>query len=193
MPERIAIFGLGNPGPKYQGTRHNIGFDWVDRCVSDVGGLRFSERFSSSWCHAEIEGAEVHLLQPMTFMNLSGRAVREWREKFPSATRILVAFDDMDIPLGRVRLRGKGSDGGHRGMRSVLGLNPELAVNRLRLGVGRPADEAIDYVLSRFTPNERLVVERVLDGATAQLKAWLAHPLEKAMNIVNGMDYSLCL
>lgn len=192
MPERIAIFGLGNPGPKYHGTRHNIGFDWIDRCVSNLGTSGYSERFESLWCMAEFEGFEVHFLKPLTFMNLSGRAMRSWRDKYPAASRFLVVFDDIDIPLGRIRLREKGSDGGHRGLRSILELNGDISIARLRIGVGRPADETIDYVLGRFTPDEKKVVLRVLDAAESQLKSWLSQPFERAMNEINGMDHSLC-
>lgn len=188
---RFCVVGLGNPGPKYFKTRHNIGFEWVDQCVKDLGCADWKEKYESLWTHIQLGHDEIHFLKPLTFMNLSGKALAAWRNKNQGDSRVLIAFDDMDIPLGRVRLRGQGSDGGHRGLRSILELN-NVQVDRLRLGVGRPAGEApIDFVLGTFDPSEMDIVKKLSCDAVRQLKVWMSEPLERAMSQLNGMDYKI--
>lgn len=187
---RICILGLGNPGARYEGTRHNIGFDWIDACVSHFQVAPWSERFEALWCEGKCGDLAIHFLKPLTFMNLSGRALNAWLQKYQGDSRVLVAYDDMDLPLGRLRLRGEGSDGGHRGLRSLLNDCAHRPLFRLRIGVGRPSIEAVEHVLGSFNPAEKLIVKNICSDAGEHLKTWMNHPLELAMTKLNGLDYT---
>lgn len=180
--------GLGNPGPKYQNTRHNIGFDWVDAAVGQLFGhdLKFSSKFDSLYCVGRLGEAEVHFLKPQTYMNLSGGAVRKWRKKFQGDVRFLVVLDDVDLALGRLRLRWTGRDAGHRGMRSICDNLGTQDVPRLRIGVGRPTDETRDYVLEKFDPDEKKTVQDLLAVAGEHLTAFVEKQPDEALNIING-------
>ena len=123
-------------------------------------------------------------------MNLSGRALNSWLNKYQGDSRVLVAYDDMDIPLGRLRLRAEGSDGGHRGLRSILNDCALRPIFRLRLGVGRPAVEAVEHVLGTFNPQEKEIVKKICAESGQHLTAWMNHPLELAMSKLNGLDYT---
>ena len=150
----------------------------------------WSERFESLWCEGRCGDYAVHFLKPLTFMNLSGRALNAWLNKYQGDSRVLVVYDDMDLPLGRLRLRGEGSDGGHRGMRSILNDCAQRPIFRLRLGVGRPSIDSVEYVLGSFDPSEKTVVQKLCADAGMHLTTWMNHPLELAMNKLNGLDYS---
>ncbi len=192
MAKRICFVGLGNPGPRYDGTRHNIGFDWIDEVVKQnlSGGLKeFSKKFQSLWCMTTVRGQEVHFLKPQTFMNLSGEALAEWKSKYQGETRYIVVFDDMDLELGRLRLRYDGSDGGHRGLRSVIEHLGTKEVPRLRIGIGRPAGEVIDYVLEKFKPEEKKTLESIMNKANDFLHLLIEDDLTKAMNEINGARF----
>src|SRR5688572_23151616 len=156
------VVGLGNPGPKYAGTRHNAGFDVLDYLAAAPGVGRWRTRFEAQLTEC-VEGTEqVLLMKPDTLMNLSGRAVRPAADFYKLAVSdVLVVCDDIALPLGKLRVRAKGSDGGQKGLRSIqehLG-TPDFA--RLRIGVGAPGEyiDAADHVLSRFKPAERAAVE----------------------------------
>ncbi|MGH9388146.1 MAG: aminoacyl-tRNA hydrolase, partial [Vicinamibacteria bacterium] len=134
------LVGLGNPGRRYEGTRHNVGFDAVDRILSSVGGHwgKPEERAGdpASIAEAEIEGRRVTLMKPLSYMNLSGEPVSEWaRAHSIERTDVLVYLDDVALPLGRVRLRERGTDGGHNGLASVLGSLGGTDVPRVRIGI----------------------------------------------------------
>jgi PTH1 family peptidyl-tRNA hydrolase len=134
-------------------------------------------------------GFEIHLLKPQTFMNESGRAYAQWKVKNQGDHRILVVYDDLDLPVGRLRLRYKGSDGGQRGMRSVIEHFGSNDVPRLRIGIGRNGEEASDYVLSRFTPDQWTHITPLVQDAQKHLEIFLNHESEKAMNLVNSLQY----
>jgi len=163
MAHKLCVIGLGNPGPKYKGTRHNIGFAWLDAVMNSSvfanQNPSFTEKFSSLWWAGSCESTEVHLLKPQTFMNVSGQAVVKWRSKFQGDVRFLVVMDDMDLPLGKIRLRFEGSDGGHRGLRSIIERLGDKNIPRLKLGVGRPQEDSVDHVLSKFKPDEKLITK----------------------------------
>lgn len=187
------MIGLGNPGPRYRHTRHNVGFEWIDAVVQglSLNSNAFSEKFESLWLNSEVEGKEVHFLKPQTFMNNSGQAFLAWRNKFQGDARFLVVLDDLDLPLGRVRYRANGSDGGHRGMRSILGAAQTSEIPRLRIGIGKPeGSETVDYVLDRFDPDEAHLMKKVLHKGPDQFRTWLTANPEEVMNKINGARFS---
>src|SRR4051794_31359608 len=151
------IVGLGNPGRNYAATRHNVGFDAVDLIAAGPGVEPFRSRFQAQVAEMKEGGAAVLLVKPETFMNLSGRSVRQVVDfyKLDPAADVLVVCDDIALPLGKLRVRAAGSHGGHNGLRSLqeqLG-GPNYA--RLRVGVDAPKGDQVDYVLGRFKPSER--------------------------------------
>jgi len=183
------VVGLGNPGPKYAGTRHNIGFDVVDYLAAAPGVGRWRSRFEAQVTEA-VEGAEqVLLVKPETFMNLSGRAVRAAMDfyKVP-VSDLLVVCDDIALPLGKLRARAKGSDGGQKGLRSIQEHLGTPDYPRLRIGVGSPGEhlDAADHVLSRFKPGERAAVADAVAQAALGVLLWVRQGIDVCMNRVNG-------
>ena len=183
------VVGLGNPGPKYDGTRHNIGFAVVDYLAAAPGVGRWRSRFEAQVTET-VEGTEqVLLMKPGTFMNLSGRAVRAAADfyKLP-VTDVLVVCDDIALPLGKLRVRVKGSDGGQKGLRSIQEQLGTQDYPRLRIGVGSPGEhlDAADYVLSRFKPGERAAVEEAVAQAAQAVLLWVRQGIDVCMNRVNG-------
>ncbi|MFN5300986.1 MAG: aminoacyl-tRNA hydrolase [Planctomycetaceae bacterium] len=183
------LVGLGNPGKKYEGTRHNIGFDLILE-LSKRGGLpRFKDKFEAQLAEVPCGGQRLLLVAPQTFMNNSGISVRQVCDFYhiPPAD-VLVACDDMNLPLGKLRLRTGGSSGGQKGLQSIIQHLRTEEVPRLRLGVGRPAPgrDAADYVLERFHKSELAAVDAsVVLGANA-VECWCAEGLPTAMNRFNG-------
>jgi PTH1 family peptidyl-tRNA hydrolase len=190
MPWLIA--GLGNPGPRFQGTRHNVGFVAADE-LAVRNGLRFSgKQAMAEIARGMIEGQPVILAKPLTFMNNSGQAVSALARfyKIPH-NRVLVLYDDIALPLGIIRIREKGSAGGHNGLTSVLQHLGTQNVPRLRIGVDRPADprhSQIDWVLGRFNRDEQKKVEDVVSRAAEAVEAILKTGMERAMNTYNTVD-----
>lgn len=186
------IAGLGNPGPRFQGTRHNVGFVAADE-LAVRNGLRFSgKQAMAEIARGMIEGQPVILAKPLTFMNNSGQAVSALARfyKIPH-NRVLVLYDDIALPLGIIRIREKGSAGGHNGLTSVLQHLGTQNVPRLRIGVDRPADprhSQIDWVLGRFNRDEQKKVEDVVSRAAEAVEAILKTGMERAMNTYNTVD-----
>lgn len=182
------VVGLGNPGSKYDGTRHNIGFDVVDRLASGGPGARFSRKFEGQLAEAEIEFRRVLLLKPETFMNLSGRSVAPALRFYKlEAADLLVVCDDLNLPLGKLRIRKGGSDGGQKGLRDISAQIGTEDYARLRVGIGdRGPVDAADFVLSRFRPAERPSIEDALIVATQAVAVWVAQGADAAMNRFNG-------
>ena len=185
------IVGLGNPGERYSRTRHNIGFQLLEQLAEDWRASWKPEKsFQASVARAEREGREALLVRPLTFMNASGEAVGAvaayYRVPLP---RLLVAVDDADLPVGEIRLRARGSSGGHHGLESIEQHLGSREFARLRLGIGRAADgrrEITDYVLAPFARNELPMVGQVLTRAAQQIECWLIDGIAKAMNRFNG-------
>jgi PTH1 family peptidyl-tRNA hydrolase len=185
---RKLIVGLGNPGERYAATRHNLGF----RLIGELARRR-GIALDGRECNAEVGGdAEVLLAMPRTYMNRSGHAVRCLVERHAfAAADLLVAYDDVDLPLGRLRLRRAGSPGGHRGMESVVaGLRTE-EVARLRMGIAGPdrppaGDALVDFVLAPPTPDEQAAIGAMVARAADACETWLALGAEAAMNRFNG-------
>ena len=179
------LVGLGNPGPAYQGTRHNAGFMVLDRLAQEEG-LSWRRREDSEWA----DWQEGHLLKPMTMMNLSGLAVAPVaRKKGLEASQILVIYDDLDLPLGKMRWRPGGSAGGHRGVASIIEHLGTADFPRLKIGIGRPPGETITYVLGSFSLAEREILARVIPAATQAIRIWLEQGLEAAQRTCNGLDF----
>jgi len=182
------VVGLGNPGSKYEGTRHNVGFDVVDRLAQGGMGARFVRKFDGQLADTLIDHHRVLLLKPETFMNLSGRSVGQVARFYQlEPSDVLVVCDDLSLPLGRLRLRPGGGDGGQKGLRDIIAHLGTSDVPRLRLGIGdRGSIDAADFVLSRFRPSERAAIEDALILATQAVAVWVTRGLEAAMNQFNA-------
>ncbi|HEY1191996.1 MAG TPA: aminoacyl-tRNA hydrolase [Gemmata sp.] len=182
------IVGLGNPGPKYAGTRHNVGFDVIEYLASGPGVGASREKFEALIYEMK-EGDETALLiKPLTFMNLSGRAVRAILDfyKVP-VENVLVICDDFNLPLSKLRVRAKGSHGGQNGLRNIQEQLGTDGYARLRIGVGQPAvGDAVDFVLSKFKPGERAAVESAVATAAQAALVWIKQGTEACMNKFNG-------
>lgn len=181
------IVGLGNPGPKYAGTRHNVGFDVIDYLVAGPGCGPFREKFEALVSETK-EGAEpVLLVKPLTFMNLSGRAVRAICDFYKVPVENLLAIcDDLNLPLGKLRVRTKGSHGGQNGLRNIQEQLGTDAYTRLRIGVGAPSFDAVDHVLTKFKPGERAAVDDAVANAARAALLWVQQGAEAAMNKFNA-------
>jgi PTH1 family peptidyl-tRNA hydrolase len=182
------VVGLGNPGSKYEGTRHNVGFAVVDALAASPGAGRFQSRFQAQVADLNEGGQRVLLVKPETFMNLSGRCVRQVLDfyKVP-VTDLLIVCDDVNLPLGKLRVRARGTHGGHNGLRDIQNHLGTTEYARLRIGVGAPeSDEMIDYVLGRFRPGERAVIADALVLATQAVGVWLRQGVEACMNQYNA-------
>lgn len=151
------VVGLGNPGPKYSGTRHNIGYAVIEYLAAAPGVSAFRSRYQSLISETTEAGEPVLLVKPETFMNLSGRAVRQIVDFYKLETKdLLIVCDDIALPTAKLRVRAKGSDGGQKGLRNIQEQLGTDEFTRLRIGVGSPGEhqDAADYVLSRFAPGE---------------------------------------
>jgi PTH1 family peptidyl-tRNA hydrolase len=182
------VVGLGNPGAKYAGTRHNVGFEVIDYLAGGPGVGPFRQQFNALVAETTEGGDKVLLLKPDTFMNLSGRAVRAVTDfyKVP-LENLLVVSDDFNLPLGKLRVRANGSHGGQNGLRNIQDQLGTDGYARLRIGVGQPdPGEAVDFVLSRFKPGERAAVEDAVAKAAAAVLLWLRQGLTACMNTANA-------
>lgn len=186
------IVGLGNPGRQYDKTPHNVGFEVVDLLASRRGATWAHERrFEAETADIMLSGVRLTLMKPLTFMNLSGRAVGAWASKNGGEpAEILAITDDFHLSLGRLRLRPDGSHGGHKGLLSMINTLGTLGFPRLRMGV-RPAGETLDdtvgFVLGKFRPAEREVIERAVDDAADCVELLIARGMNEAMNKYNRM------
>jgi PTH1 family peptidyl-tRNA hydrolase len=182
------VVGLGNPGKQYASTRHNVGFDVVDALAAHPSASRFQSRFSAQV--AEImEGSEkVLLVKPETFMNLSGRAVRQVMDFYQvEPAQLLVVCDDVSLPLGKLRARAKGTHGGHNGLRDIQNHLGTVEYARLRIGVGgTERGEMSDHVLGRFKPSEKPVIEEAKMLALQAVCYWVVQGIEECMNRFNA-------
>jgi peptidyl-tRNA hydrolase, PTH1 family len=184
------VVGLGNPGNQYAGTRHNVGWMVLDRVAERAGWTgRGRDRDASTVVQGRFRGIDVTLAKPLTYMNESGIAVRKLlaRAHVPLQD-LLIVMDDFALPFGRLRFREGGSAGGHNGLRSVVEELATEKVNRLRVGIGDPARGAVDHVLSRFGPEERLRLDELLDAAADAVETWAREGTSKAANRFNMFE-----
>jgi len=180
------VVGLGNPGAAYAATRHNVGFLVIDEMARLLQTQVRHKDCRALTGEAKVDNNRVILAKPQTYMNLSGEAVRELVKKYAVGPGdVLVVFDDMDLPLGRLRLRPAGGAGGHRGVLSIIAALGTEAFPRLRVGIGR-GPEAVEHVLGRFAPAEAPVVREVISVAAAAALVVVTEGIEKAMSTYNN-------
>jgi peptidyl-tRNA hydrolase, PTH1 family len=181
------VVGLGNPGIRYTGTRHNLGYAVVDSLAKSPNAGRFQERFKGQVAELREESFKVLLVKPMTFMNLSGQCVRQFMDFYQAPlTDLLVVCDDINLPLGKLRVRTRGTHGGHNGLRDIqshLGTN---AYPRLRIGVDAPGHDAVEHVLGRFRPTEQAAIDDAVSLAAQAVGMWIHQGIEACMNQYNA-------
>ncbi len=182
------LVGLGNPGSRYVGTRHNLGFQAVDRIAQEVGAQWKRNTTSNLVAEASFQGKAILLAKPLAYMNLSGGAVAELiSARGVPAAEMLVFIDDVALPLGTLRIRERGGDGGHLGLASILEALGDEEVPRMRLGIGPDEHQAdlAEFVLETFTPKERVIVDELLDRALDATRSVLRDGIAKAMSLYN--------
>jgi PTH1 family peptidyl-tRNA hydrolase len=182
------IVGLGNPGSRYAGTRHNVGYAVVDLLAESPHATRLGGRFQAQRVELREGSGKVLLIKPETFMNLSGRCVREVMEFYQVPLEdLLVVCDDINLPLGKLRFRARGSHGGHNGLRDIQDHLGTTEYSRLRVGVGSPGErDVVDYVLGRFRPTEQAVMDDAVRTAAQAVMVWVERGTEACMNHYNG-------
>jgi len=189
LEDMYVIIGLGNPGTRYEKTRHNVGFDAIDLLSKkhNIGMTKIKHKAVIG--DGTIEGCRVLLVKPQTFMNLSGESVREIIEWYKIPTRnIIILYDDIDLPVGKLRIRPNGSSGTHNGMRSVIYQIQSEDFPRIRIGVDKPPQgwDLADFVLSKFLSDERKIVDDVIENATRAVEVILKSGVDNAMNRFNS-------
>ena len=185
---KFLIVGLGNIGAEYAGTRHNMGFAVADALAASAG-VTFSTQRYGDVTQMRVKNQQLIVLKPSTYMNLSGEAVRYWAQKEKiNLDHILVIVDDLALPFGAIRLRGKGTDGGHNGLKSIDQLMHSQQYARLRFGIGNdyPRGAQVDYVLSRPTPEEQAILPERARLAAEAVKAFCLSGLDFAMTQYNN-------
>jgi PTH1 family peptidyl-tRNA hydrolase len=187
------IVGLGNPGAKYERTRHNIGFETLD-LLAHRWQLSWQENKRFQGLVSEkigVGGNKIHLLKPLTYMNKSGqaiRAVKDWYKLPPES--VLLVYDDLDLPVGRLRLRLSGSAGGHNGVKSAIAHLGTQSFPRVRIGIQKahPDKDTVSHVLTKFSPDERAIVDQILPLAVEAIEVSLRDGVEKAMSLYNSVN-----
>jgi PTH1 family peptidyl-tRNA hydrolase len=181
------VVGLGNPGSRYQGTRHNVGFEVVEQLAASPAAGSFQAKFKGQMAELREDTQKVLLVKPDTFMNLSGQCVRQFVDFYQVPVEdILVVCDDFNLPLGKLRIRTKGSHGGHNGLRDIQSHLGTTEYARLRIGVGSPEEDVIDYVLGRFRPSEKPVIQEAIARASQAVVTWINQGAEVCMNQYNS-------
>ncbi len=182
------ITGLGNPGPQYENTRHNIGMKTVLQWGKCLGVPLKNERFHSKRAQVHFKGSEIVLLCPLTFMNRSGQSVRDCVEHYDLDPKdLLVVHDDLDLPLGKIKVVREGGAGGHKGVSSIIDCLESSHFSRVKIGIGRPrhGEAVTDYVLSGFYEDEQESVKEVIRVAKAAIELFVLEGVETAMNRIN--------
>lgn len=182
----ISIIGLGNPGFKYEKTRHNIGFIALDYIFKALSSTKFLPKYSGLISYGTIEDKNFNLFKPLTFMNLSGKAVYQLKKDANLENKnIVVLYDDVDLPLGTLRIRAKGSSGGHNGIKSLIESIGEDFI-RFRIGIGKPSIDSKDYVLENFKKSELEQISNILPHISNALELIIkGKNLEEVMNAYN--------
>lgn len=180
------VVGLGNPGPEYARTRHNVGFDLIDE-LADRHGIKLgTAQHKARFGVGTIGGVGVVLVKPMTYMNLSGQSVAPLAKSYGvKPEKIVVIADDLDLEVGRTRLKPKGGAGGHNGHKSLIHSLGTQEYPRLKIGIGKGDDETIDHVLGKFNPEERVEIEKAIRKGADGIEVLVQDGLEAALNKVN--------
>lgn len=184
---KYLVVGLGNIGAEYEGTRHNAGFDVVDRLAEGAGATFTPDRYAAK-AEVKWKGRTMVVVKPSTYMNLSGKAVRYWLDKENIAKEnLIVVVDDIAIPVGAMRIRAKGSDGGHNGLKNIDALCGGNNYARIRIGVGGdfPQGHQVDFVLGKLSADERKLFDEAVDKAVAAIKDFTTIGIERTMNFHN--------
>lgn len=173
------IIGLGNPGKKYEKTKHNVGFFALDKIADEIGVSSFTNtfnKFNAIVTEARYNSEKVLLVKPLTYMNLSGEAVRPIMDWYKlTIDDILVIYDDLDLPVGKVRFKERGSSGGHNGIKSIIAHLGTESFKRVKIGIDRPKDKTVvDYVLTDFSPTEKEIVENSIRLISVAVKDWIS-------------------
>jgi len=182
------IVGLGNPGSQYERTRHNIGFEVVNLLSERLQSPFKQSKFKGLCAEATVSGEKVLLLKPMTYMNLSGESIKAVMDYYRlSSGDLLVVYDDLDLPMGKIRLRQKGSAGGHNGIKSTIRHLGTQEFNRIRIGIGRPDKNVYipDYVLGCFSKEEWATMQMAVEKSADACEAWITRPFPEVMNVYN--------
>ncbi|TDQ34227.1 aminoacyl-tRNA hydrolase [Aureibacillus halotolerans] len=182
------IVGLGNPGARYEFTRHNIGFMVIDELAKRHGSTLKKQKYNGVYDKVFVQNESLLLVKPLTFMNLSGECVRPLLDFYSLETDdVLVVYDDMDLETGRIRLRLQGGAGGHNGMKSLISHLGTKSFKRIRMGVGRPQGHmpVIDYVLQPFEPNEQAAIDNAVAHAADACEEWANTEFDQVMNRFN--------
>ena len=185
---KYLIIGLGNPGAEYENTRHNIGFKVLDALVSTSNTFFTTDRYADV-AELKFKGRKLVLIKPSTFMNLSGKAVNYWMQQSKiEATNILVVTDDISLLFGMLRMRKKGSDGGHNGLKDINSVIGNNNYARLRFGIGNdfPRGKQVDYVLSNFTDVDNESIEERIDLAIMMIQGFVTIGVDQTMSEFNG-------
>jgi PTH1 family peptidyl-tRNA hydrolase len=186
---KYLIIGLGNVGKEYEGTRHNIGFEVVDY-MAELNNISFQPDRYAHTGKFTFKGRTLMLIKPTTYMNLSGKAVRYYMEKHNiPIENVLVIVDDKDLPLGTLRLKPKGSGGSHNGINHIITVLNSIEFPRLRIGIGNnyPKGFQIDYVLGKFTEEEKKQLRPCVERAVEVVKSFVTQGLERTMNLYNSL------
>lgn len=183
------IVGLGNPGNQYEHTRHNMGFDVLDMFANSLGIDIDKKDFKSLYIKTKYLGEDLFLVKPQTYMNLSGDSVSLFVNYFKINLKdIIVVHDDMDIPVGQIKLKKNGSSAGHNGLKSIINSLNSEDFKRIKVGIGKPLINSIDFVLSKPTKDESLQIENAKKQAVDAIKITIKESFEKAMNIYNTRE-----
>ncbi|MCO7176930.1 aminoacyl-tRNA hydrolase [Sporolactobacillus kofuensis] len=184
------IVGLGNPGSEYAHTRHNIGFEVIDLLSNQFGISLTKTKFNALFGKGTVDGQELLLVKPLTYMNASGEAIGPLLHFFKlSAEDLLVIQDDMDLPVGKIRLRQKGSAGGHNGIKSLIQHVKTQEFARIKVGIGHPQhthDAVVRYVLQGFSADEQMDIDSAMERASKAARAWMTLPFAQVMNTYNA-------
>mgnify|MGYP003560669580 CR=1 FL=1 len=183
------IVGLGNPGREYENTRHNIGFAAIDIIAEKYNIDINRKKFKGEYGEGFINGNKVILLKPYTFMNLSGESVREAIDFYKlTEEEVLIIYDDISLELGRLRIREKGSAGGHNGIKSIINHMGTDVFTRIKIGVGAPKGDLVNYVLGKFSKEEVNILKQTLDAVTEATADIIDNGAKDAMNKFNGFS-----
>ena len=181
------IVGLGNPGKEYEKTRHNMGFMAIDRLCDQINVDVDREDFKGVYARFKYQGEDIFILKPYTYMNLSGQSVKAIMQYFKIPVEdLIVVYDDLALPPGKIRMRPSGSSGGQKGIQNIIDLLGTNNIKRIRVGIGEPKFNTVDYVLGKPQGDEAILIDQAIDKAVNALKVTLKEGFDKAMAKCNN-------